>query len=85
MKKVSIKQDIDPEKEVPVEVLAKEIERISKGIAVLRTGRLNDKALLLLIQHAAPTIGGKRLGTKEIKAVLEGVEDLTTVYLRKKS
>jgi hypothetical protein len=48
----------------------------------------NEKAIILLIQHAAPYVGGRysntRIGTTEIKAVLEGMESLEATYLKKK-
>ena len=53
----------------------------------LRSGRLNDRALFLLIQDAAPATGGKynhsRVGIPAIKAVLEGIDSLDKNFLRK--
>lgn len=86
MKKVKVIQN--EEKQVPVEVIAESIKAISEGIKKLRAGPLNDKALVLLIQHAAP--GLKRgysqikIGTTEIRAVLEGIDSLEATYLKKK-
>lgn len=85
-KLVTIKQG---QEEVPAEVLAENIVRIADGIRRLRSGRLNDKALYLLIQHAAPTLGAKytttRVSLAEIKAVFEGIEALERTYLKKKA
>jgi hypothetical protein len=86
VKKVEVKQD---EKiEIPIQVIATSIKAISEGIKILRSGPLNDKALILLIQNAAPNVGGpykqSKIGTTEIRAVLEGMESLEATYLKKK-
>lgn len=78
----------DEERPVPIEVLAESIKAISDGVKKLRAGPLNERALVLLIQHAAPNIGKwgtNRIGMTEIKAVLEGMESLETAYLKKKA
>ena len=73
------------EKEVPTEVLADSVIAISDGIKKLRNGRLTDRALLLLIQDAAPSNRmGKPISQREIKAVLEGIESLERLYVKKK-
>lgn len=84
-KKLTVRQTEDV---VPTEVLAASIVAISAGIKKLRSGRLNDRALFLLIQHASdPVKKGKysksppSIGT--IKAVLDGIEGLEKMYLRK--
>jgi hypothetical protein len=69
---------------VTVEVIAESIVQISSGIKVLRAGKLNDKALFLLIQHACPTSGAmKKPSAKEIKMVLDGIASLEEQYLKK--
>lgn len=81
--KITIKQTTD--KEVPVEVLADAIIAISAGIKKLRTSRLTDRALMLLIQDAAPAdprYGG--VTQRDIKAVLAGIEGLEAAYIKKK-
>ncbi len=83
MKKTVVKQT--PEKEIPTEVLAESIVAISEGIKKLRAGRLTDRALLLLIQDAAPSIRNKPISQREIKAVLEGIENLERAFIKKKS
>ena len=65
--------------EIATEVLATEIATIAQGIRKLRGGRLNDRALVLLIQHAAPG----SIGTNAIRAVLDGIDALEATYLRK--
>jgi len=86
MKEIKVIQDeIKP---VPVEVLAEAIKSISEGIKKLRNGVLKDDALILLIQHASPTIkssgykANARPTPKQIRAVLEGMEHLEKTYLR---
>lgn len=85
-KKIEVKQQ--PEKEVPTEVLASSIAAIAEGMRKLRAGRLTDKALFLLIQHAAPNVGGRGgfspVSIKEIKAVFEGIDALEATFLKKK-
>ena len=86
MKKVTIKQV--PEAEVPIEILADSIVAIAAGIRKLRTGRLNDRALFLLIQNAAPTMKAKfrspqKLSVKDIQAVFDGIDSLEREYIRK--
>lgn len=82
MAKVAVKQI--PEKEIPTEVLADSIVAISQGVRKLRSGRLTDRALLLLIQDAAPSIQHKPISQREIKAVLEGIDSLERTFLKKK-
>lgn len=76
----------DEAKPMPVEIIAESVKAISDGIRRLRGGPLNDKALMLLIQHAAPSIGryGQKIGITEIRAVIEGIESLEATYLKKK-
>lgn len=88
MRKVKVVQ-LDEQKPVPIQVIADSIVAISDGVKKLRSGPLNERALLLLIQHAAPTVGGRgrytAIGVKEIKAVLDGMESLEETFLKKKS
>lgn len=81
---VSVKND--SEKPIPTEVIADSIVAISEGIKKLRSGRLNDKALLLLIQHASPQLLApyRKVGITEIKAVIEGMESLESTFLKKR-
>lgn len=73
--------------EVPIEIMAKAIVGISDGIKRLIDGPLNEKALILLIQNCSPMVGGKygkqKIGTAEIKGVLEGISRLKEAYLKK--
>lgn len=87
MKKVTVKLPVDKEDEVPTEVIASAIVSISEGIKKMRSGRLTDKALILLIQHAAPgkksRFGSKPVSSTEVKVVLEGLESLSATFLKK--
>lgn len=79
--KKNIKVVQDEEKPIPVEVMAESIKAISEGIKKLRSSRLNDKCLLLLIQHATPLT--PRPSMTEIRAILDGIESIEHEYLRK--
>lgn len=87
MKSVTVKQPAEKEDEVPTEIIASAIVAISEGIKKLKAGRLNDKALIMLIQHAAPgkksRFGSKPVSATEVKAVLEGLECLSATFLKK--
>lgn len=79
MKSINIKQDeIKP---IPTEVLAENILAIAQGVRRLRAGPLNDRALFLLIQHAAPT----SLSLSNIKSVFEGIDLLEKTYIKKRA
>lgn len=78
MRKITVKQD--PENEVPTEVLAKSIQDIAEGVRALRKGRLRDKALFLLIQHALPI--RDRPTISQIEAVFDGIEGMSRTYLK---
>lgn len=66
-------------KGAPVVILAQAILDMSRGIKQLREGALNDRALVLLIQHASP----RKVSAKTVRAVLEGIEGLAETYLKK--
>lgn len=74
----------NPEEEVPTEILAEAICDISKGIKAIRAGRLTDKAIILLIQHAAPVAhNGARYTMGQIQDILRGMESLESVYVKR--
>lgn len=85
MSKIIVKQK--PEAEVAVEVLADAIVAMSAGIKKLMSGPLNEYALVLLIQNAAPSVGGKwnkaPLTQRDVKAVLQGLQSLEATYIKK--
>lgn len=80
MAKLAIKQPDAPDDEVPTDVIASALVAISDGVKKLRSGALNERALLLLIQHAIPQTD--RPSVKQIKAVLDGAESLKASYLK---
>lgn len=82
MTKATIKQTEG--KEVPTEIIAQEILTMSEGIKKLRAGRLNDRALILLIQGACPTgsYKDKAISQKTIRTVLNAIESLSVEYLK---
>jgi hypothetical protein len=86
MSKVDVVQQAGAE--VTVEVLADAIVAIASGIKRLRSGRLNEKALVLLIQNAAPSsrsgYKSRKASMGEVEAVLAGIEALERTYLKKK-
>ncbi len=88
MKKLIVKQASEKEAEVPTEILADSIVAIAAGTKKLRSGRLSDRALFLLIQDVAPSVGFRvkhPLSIKTIKAVFDGIESLERAFLRKKA
>ena len=85
-KVTTVRQPAEPEKQVPTEVLASSIVAIAEGVRKLRAGPLNDKALFLLIQHAAPNVGRHGytpLSIKDIRATLDGIDALEETFIRK--
>lgn len=86
MRAVTVTQD--KENEIPLEVLASSIVAISDGVKKLRNGRLKERALLLLIQQAAPPkkrgrySTGQHIPISTIKAVLDGMEALKTQFVK---
>ncbi len=58
-------------------VIADEIKNISEGIRKLRGGRLNDKAIQILVSKAS------NMSMAAVKRVMDGMESLESQYLRK--
>lgn len=83
--KKNVKVVQDQVDQVPVEVLATSIKSISQGTKKLLAGPLNHSALVLLIQHAAPTVRGRKVSVVDVKAVLEGMESLEKAFLKSKT
>lgn len=79
---ITVKQ---PDEPVELEILADSIVAISQGIKKLRSTRLKDNTLYLLIQHAAPSIGkynSRKPSITEIRAVFDGIESLQKAHLK---
>lgn len=66
----------DPEKEIPVEILAKSISDIAKGMKQISESRLSKRALMLLIRDSSNVSLG------EIERVLKSLDSLERVYLK---
>lgn len=67
-------------RELPQDVattIAAAVEEVAAGVKRLRSGRLNDKALLLLISHAS------KQPQSTVKAVLNGMDELADHFLKK--
>lgn len=76
MSRVAVKQN--PEKEIATEVIAESIVAISDGIKKLRAGRLNDRALVLLLHDVTG------VARRDIKVVLDGLQSLESTYIKKR-
>lgn len=75
-KNFAVKQNDDPAREVPTEVLADSIVAVSAAIKQLRQSRLSEKTLLLLLSHSSG------LGQRDVQRVLDAAEALETQYLK---
>lgn len=64
---------------IATEIIAGAIVAIADSIRKLRNGRLNERALLVLIKSAA----GDTISQRDIKIVLNSIEDLERAFLRK--
>ncbi len=62
-----------------VEILASSVKAIAEGVKKLRAGKLNDKAIVLLIENAMAT---PRPGKKTIQRVLDAMGNLEATYLK---
>lgn len=81
MTQVVVKQPEPPKDEVPVEIIADSIVTISNALKKLRSGRLNDKALMLLIQQAMPQ--KHRVTVKQIRLIFDSIDALSATYLKR--
>lgn len=70
-----VKQPVEGE-EIPTEILATSIVAIAAGMKKIREGRLNSKALVLLIHDASG------VGKPDIRNVLDTLEKLEALYCR---
>lgn len=72
MKKVIVQQN--PEKEIPTELMAESIVQISRGMKTLLAGRLNRKAIVILLHHSSG------LYMNQIEKVLDALESLEAMF-----
>jgi hypothetical protein len=63
---------------VTAEILASAIVAIASAANALRSGRLTDRALLILIQDACPTT----IGLDKIRMVLDAIGNLKKKYVK---
>lgn len=59
------------------------LRTIAAAAAQMRRSRLTERALLLLLQDASAPVRGKRLTVQQIKAVLDSLEDLSVIFVRR--
>jgi hypothetical protein len=76
--KTKIVKPVEPEKEIPTEILAESILELSEGIKKVRAGRLNDRALFILLRDATG------VGINEIESIVDALENLDRRYLKPK-
>lgn len=67
----------EPKPKEPTEIIAEELVKISEGIRKIRTGQLNEKAIVVLLQSST------QLPQNTIKLVLNGLENLKADYIQK--
>lgn len=66
-----------------VTIIADQIKAIDEGVKKLLAGPISQKGLIALIAHAAPTYdGGRAVSMRDIRLVLEGLQNLKKVYLK---
>lgn len=65
-----------PDEEVPTEIIAQAIVKISEGFEKIRNSGLKQRALCILLRDASG------VSLEQITAVLRGLEDLKRLYVR---
>lgn len=68
---------IPKQAEPAIDDIADAVGAISDAVKRLRAGKLNEKALVLLISHASGQ------SQSAVRAVLEGMEGMRAYYLKK--
>lgn len=66
-----------PQPDPTLDTIAAKVGEISDAVKRMRAGKLNDKALLVLISHAS----GQSQST--VRAVLDGMEGLKAHFFKK--
>lgn len=59
------------------EIIAQQLQDVSRGIKKLREGRLNERALVALLHDST------RMAKSDIERILDGLENLEKTYLKK--
>lgn len=71
---------------VSMEIMAESIVAISNAAKKMRSSKLTDKALFILIQNACPAVGFSykkaKPGIAEIRGVFEGIANLEKEYIK---
>ena len=73
------KIEIPPDENIPTEILAEEIVRLSKAAQALKNSRLTKRAILVLLKDSTG------MSFAQIKLVLEALEDLEKTYVKKRT
>ena len=77
---VKVKQPLNREI-IPTEVLADSIVEIAGAMKKLKDSRLTERAVHVLIKDACPS----HIGMTEVKAVLKALNELESLYIKKKN
>lgn len=67
---------VSPAPDPHLAALSDEIERVAKAVQSLKSGRLTEKALYLLISHQA------KVSASTVRVVLEAAARLDSTYLK---
>jgi hypothetical protein len=68
---------VQPEREIPTEIIAQAIVDISRGMRQINAGRLTRKAVLILLSSASG------IGQRDISCVLDNLAALEAIYINK--
>lgn len=81
-RQIVVKQD--EKAPIATEVIASSIQAISEGMKALRSGRLNDRAIVLLVHAATKPVSPykQKASQQDVRCVLEGIESLADQFLR---
>jgi len=82
MEKVSVKVKRNEENPEAVEVIAQAIIDLSRGATKILSGRLNRKAIVLLLQSAC---GTTQISRWQVELMLDNLKELEKLYINKKA
>ena len=77
LKELVIKKD--KEDPIPVEVMERAIVDLAAGFKRMKSSRLSEKAIILLVQHSA---GTTVVTQAQVKAVLDSAANLDRTFLK---
>ncbi len=78
IKKVVVKNN--DENPIPTEIIAESIIKISDAITKMKSTKLTDRVIYLLIKDS---ISGSNIGLRDIETVLNAAKDLSKNYIKK--